>query len=78
MRISSILSRTEITAVRKMAEVTRSSRTTDPDATPDNGTRDPDEERPRRRSAQLQAPTSASNRSSNAVLSALIDLQERR
>jgi hypothetical protein len=77
MRISPILARTEISAVRKTAEVTRSSRTTDPDATADADTRDAADERPRRRDAQLRAPTNAGNRSSNAVLSALIALQER-
>ncbi|WP_158806755.1 hypothetical protein [Beijerinckia sp. L45] len=78
MRISPILARAEISAVRKTAEVTRSSRTTDPDAAADADPRDAADERPRRRDAQLRAPTSAGNRSSNAVLSALIALQERR
>ena len=78
MRVSPILPRTEIAAIRKTAEVTRSSRTTDPEVAAEADLRDAADDRPRRRNAQLQAPSSAGDRSSNAVLSALIALQERR
>lgn len=77
MRISAILPRTEVPAVRKTTAVSRSLQTTDPEAASDVAQHGPDDERPRRRSAQLGAPTSAGDRSSNAVLSAMIALQER-
>lgn len=75
MRISPILPRTEISAVRKTGAVTRSLSTMEPETGPEVAPDDPDE---RRRNAQLRVPTSAGDRSSNAVLSALISLQERR
>jgi hypothetical protein len=78
MRISPILARTEISAVRKIGGVTRSLSTMEPEAGREVAPDDSDDERRRRRSAQLPVPTSASDRSSNAVLSALIGLQERR
>ena len=78
MRISAIMPRTEIAAIRKTAAVTRSSQADDPDETSDVGTRDAADERPKRRNGQLRATTSASERSSNGVLSALIALQEQR
>jgi hypothetical protein len=78
MRISPILPRTQITAIRKTTVVSRSSETIDPEAAGDIGQNEGDGDRPRRRGGQLRAPTGAGNRSSNAVLSALVALQERR
>lgn len=79
MRISALLPRTEIMAVRQTTAVARSSKAIDAEVAPDVGQDEGgDDDRPRRRGGQLWAPTSAGDRSSNAVLSALVALQERR
>jgi type VI protein secretion system component VasF len=79
MRISSSGARTEIAAIRKLAEVTRSSQGTESEALAEAELGAASDERPRRRSTQLRTSSSAAgDRSSNAVLSALIGLQERK
>jgi hypothetical protein len=78
MLISPIMMRPNVTAVRKTEKVNRAARTIDDDAPPEEREQDVADGKPKRRAAPMEVPTDAGARSSNAVLSALIDLQERR